>query len=343
MKKKTILFFVLLIAASLWLFICTFSALVHMPVRPESIGLWGNFFVNLPCCLLIGYADYRVAKSLQKRFPDRNGIRIASSISLTALLVGVLAVAFNYAAARLYAHPFSVAGSVFPIVLWNSLIVLFIELFFYHRRQVEQQRRLSVMEKEKALYQFETLKNQINPHFLFNSLNVLASLAYEDAEKTNRFAKKLSGVYRYLLTTHGRPSVSVAEELAFVESYLYLARIRFGNALRIEIADCERWHDRQIIPASVQMLVENALKHNIATPEMPLTVQILVGSEGITVANNLQLRSCVVRSGMGLKNLQRQYALYGRRIEIESADASFTVKIPYLDERSGLPRELLEP
>ena len=331
MKKKTILFFVLLIAVSLLLFIQTFSSLVHTPERTGTAGLWVNFFVNLPCSILIGYADYRVAKSLQKRFPDRNIIRIALSILLTALPVGLLAVVANYAAARLYAHPFSIAGSVFPIVLWNSLIVLFIELFFYNRRQIEQQRRLAVMEKEKALFQFEALKNQINPHFLFNSLNVLASLAYEDAEKTNRFAKKLSGVYRYLLTTHDRPLVTVAEELAFVESYLYLERIRFGDALRIEIADCERWHDRQIVPASVQMLVENALKHNITTPEMPLTVQIAVGPEGIVVTNNLQLRSCVVNSGMGLKNLQHQYALYGRRIEIESADASFTVKLPYLD------------
>lgn len=121
------------------------------------------------------------------------------------------------------------------------------------------------------------------------------------------------------------------KSLAFVESYLYLERIRFGNALRIEIADCERWYDRQIIPASVQMLVENALKHNIATPEMPLTVQISASPEGIAVVNNLQLRSSVMRSGIGLKNLQHQYALYDRRIEIESADASFTVKIPFLN------------
>lgn len=331
MKKKTILFFVLLIAASLLLFIQTFSSLAHTQERTGAAGLWVNFFVNLPCCILIGYVDYRVAKSLQKRFPDRNVIRIALSISLTALPVGLLAVAVNYAAARLYSHPFSIASSMFPIVLWNSLIVLFIELFFYNRRQTEQQRQLALMEKEKVIYQFEALKNQINPHFLFNSLNVLASLAYEDAEKTNRFAKKLSGVYRYLLTTHDRPLVTVAEELAFVESYFYLERIRFGDALRIEIADCEKWYDRQIVPAGVQMLVENALKHNIATPEMPLTVQIAVGPEGIVVTNNLQLRSCVVRNGMGLKNLQYQYALYGRRLEFESTETFFTVKIPYLN------------
>lgn len=331
MKKKTILFFILLIAASLLLFIHTFSILAHTSERTGDQGVWVNFLMNLPCCLLIGYADYRVAKSLLKRFPNRNDIRIALNILLTALLVGVSAVAINYTAARLYAHPFSVAGSVFPIVLWNSLIVLFIELFFYNRRQTEQQHQLAVIEKEKVLYQYEALKSQINPHFLFNSLNVLASLAYEDAEKTNHFAKKLSGVYRYLLTTHDRPLVSVAEELAFVESYLYLERIRFGNALRIEITDNQTLHERKIVPASIQMLVENALKHNVATSEMPLTIQIFVGPDGIVVTNNLQLRSCVVRNGMGLKNLQHQYALYSRHLEIESANASFVVKIPYPD------------
>ena len=187
------------------------------------------------------------------------------------------------------------------------------------------------MEKEKALYQFEALKNQINPHFWFNSLNVLAALAYEDAEKTNRFAKKLSGVYRYLLTTHDRPQVSVGEELDFVDAYLYLERIRFGDALRVAIVDCEIWHERKIVPVSVQMLVENALKHNIATSEMPLTIHIIIDSDGIVVTNNLQRRSCVVRNGMGLRNLQHQYALYNRRIEIESSDTSFIVKIPYLN------------
>ena len=201
MKKKTILFFALLIAVSLLLFIYTFSVLAHMPERTGDEGLWVNFLMNLPCCILIGYTDYLVSRPLQKRFSDRNVIRIALSFSLTALLVGLLAVTVNYTVARLYTHPFNIASSVFPIILWNSLIVLFIELFFYNHRQTEHQYRLIVMEKEKALYQFKALKNQINPHFLFNSLNVLASLAYEDAEKTNRFAKKLSGVYRYLLAT----------------------------------------------------------------------------------------------------------------------------------------------
>ena len=151
MKKRTILFFILLIAASLLLFIYTFSILAHTPERTGTAGLWVDFFMNLPCCILIGYADYQVAKLLQKRFFEQNGIRIILSISLTALLVGVLAVAINYIVAQLYSFPFSIEGSVFPIVLWNSLIVLFIELFFYNRRQVEQQRKLAVMEKKRFI------------------------------------------------------------------------------------------------------------------------------------------------------------------------------------------------
>lgn len=93
MKKRTILFFILLIAASLLLFIYTFSILAHTPERTGTAGLWVDFFMNLPCCILIGYADYQVAKLLQKRFFEQNGIRIILSISLTALLIGVLAVA----------------------------------------------------------------------------------------------------------------------------------------------------------------------------------------------------------------------------------------------------------
>ena len=93
--------------------------------------------------------------------------------------------------------------SSLPVIPWNWIAVFQIEIFFYNLQQTEMEKRLAVIEKERALYQFEVLKNQINPHFLFNSLNVLASLTYQDAEKANLFTKKLSTVYRYLLTTHG--------------------------------------------------------------------------------------------------------------------------------------------
>lgn len=237
-------------------------------------------------------------------------------IVLTTALAVLLTYILNFLLMGGHGNFWHILRSSLPVVPWNWIIVLQIEIFFYSLQRSEMEKQMAVIEKEKALYQFEVLKNQINPHFLFNSLNVLASLAYQDTEKTNRFAKKLSTVYRYLLTTHGRATVTVQEELSFVESYLYLEHIRFGDALHVEIEDDLRNHHCLVIPASIQMLVENALKHNISTKKSPLIVHISIGNERITVRNNLQLRNYVASNGAGLKNLQRQYALYGTLVEI---------------------------
>lgn len=124
--------------------------------------------------------------------------------------------------------------------------------------------------------------------------------------------------------------MTVQEELSFVESYLYLEHIRFGDALHVEIEDDLRNHHCLVIPASIQMLVENALKHNISTKKSPLIVHISIGNEGITVRNNLQLRNYVASNGAGLKNLQRQYALYGTLVEILKDEKEFVVKLPFV-------------
>lgn len=190
----------------------------------------------MPICLIIGAIDYKVISILQK-----NNSKYSASHSviidfiLTALLIGTLSIVVNYVLLLIFPGKFDILYQVLPMILWNSIIVLFIELFFYNKRQIENENKLNIIEKEKAIYQFEALKNQINPHFLFNSLNVLSSLAYQDAEKTNLFTKKLSNVYRYLLTTHDRPTVTLQEELQFVDSYLYLEQIRFGDTLQVFI------------------------------------------------------------------------------------------------------------
>lgn len=253
-------------------------------------------------------------------------------IVLTTALAVLLTYILNFLLMGGHGNFWHILRSSLPVVPWNWIIVLQIEIFFYSLQRSEMEKQMAVIEKEKALYQFEVLKNQINPHFLFNSLNVLASLAYQDTEKTNRFAKKLSAVYRYLLTTHGRATVTVQEELSFVESYLYLEHIRFGDALHVEIEDDLRNHHCLVIPASIQMLVENALKHNISTKKSPLIVHISIGNEGITVRNNLQLRNYVASNGAGLKNLQRQYALYGTLVEILKDEKEFVVKLPFVCE-----------
>lgn len=209
------------------------------------------------------------------------------------------------------------------IVPWNIVVVLLLELFFYNLRQME-------IEKENARFRYLSLKKQMNPHFLFNCLNVLASLAYEDADKTNLFAKKLSGVYRYLLATAETPSVSVKEELEFVNSYLYLEKIRFVEALQVSI-DAERLDSRgKVVPSAVQSLVENALKHNVCSESSPLRIEIRADDAGISVSNRLQLRSSAERNGFGLDNLRRQYSILGREISVSSDSEEFRVRLPYL-------------
>lgn len=260
-------------------------------------------------------ADYGITKSLTVDF------------ALTTLLVTALAAVIHI----ILLHEINSFKELLPSILLNGITVLFIEIFLFDKRQIENEMKLHLIEKEKAVYQFEALKNQINPHFLFNSLNVLSSLAYQDAGKTNQFAKKLSNVYRYLLTTHERPYVRLEEELQFVDSYLFLEQIRFGKTLKIIIEDDGNNRHRAIIPASLQMLVENAIKHNISTYKSPLIIHITINGDGATVSNNLQLRNYVIKNGMGLSNLKKQYSLYGQEVSIIKTDVNFIVKLPFIE------------
>ena len=217
-----------------------------------------------------------------------------------------------------------------PTLLWNTIAILFIELSLYNRQLLKNKMLLMEMEKEKAVYQFEALKSQLNPHFLFNSLNVLSALVYKDADKTNKFAKKLSSVYRYLLMTHNMDKVLLLDELDFTRNYIFLEQIRFGDTLHIHIEKNEELSRQHIIPASIQILVENALKHNINTPEHPLEIRIIIKKDEVQVSNNLQLRQSVSRNQVGLANLARQYQLYGKQIIIKKNNAAFSVTLPLL-------------
>ena len=326
--KRYIFLFILTVSVSLLVIGCVYNVISG---KPWYANIMVQFFLNLPSCIGLGFIDFGVINLIYKRLKQRNNaVRILVDIVLTTALAVLLTYILNFLLMGGHGNFWHILRNSLPVVPWNWIIVLQIEIFFYSLQRSEMEKQMAVIEKEKALYQFEVLKNQINPHFLFNSLNVLASLAYQDTEKTNRFAKKLSTVYRYLLTTHGRATVTVQEELSFVESYLYLEHIRFGDALHVEIEDDLRNHHCLVIPASIQMLVENALKHNISTKKSPLIVHISIGNEGITVRNNLQLRNYVASNGAGLKNLQRQYALYGTLVEILKDEKEFVVKLPFV-------------
>lgn len=187
------------------------------------------------------------------------------------------------------------------------------------------------LKREGVAAKYESLKNQVNPHFLFNSFNVLSNLVYEDQEKAVKFIKQLSEVYRYVLETRDKEMVSLEDELKFLRSYVYLQQIRFGDKLRIDVFS--GIPNAAVAPLALQMLVENAIKHNVVSEEDPLKVEVFAEDGYILVRNNLQKKAFVGDSQVkvGLDNIRRRYEfLSEKKVEVVEDEQYFTVKLPVL-------------
>lgn len=333
MELKTInirhvIAFVLIVVTLLVLFFYVFETLTG-----KEKNLIQFVLINLLPCAFITVIDFLIVHNIYKYLKIRNiYLHVTLDLFTSSLFSVLVVVLINFAFSgfsAFYSNPEILKSTIF-IILWNSIVVLLIEIFFYNQRQINAEKTIAIIEKEKIQYQYEILKAQINPHFLFNSLNVLASLAYEDAEKANLFAKKMSSVYRYVLLTSKRPTATLKEELAFLDAYVFLEKIRFGDNLQISLSN-QADLSKEVIPVSLQLLVENAVKHNIATVNQPLTVKIEITEKEITVSNSLQPRASVEGGGIGLKNLQKQYALYNKVIDVLKTETQFIVKLPFLD------------
>lgn len=321
-NKKYIIYLILSVALSLALLGCIYNIMTGKAVEDQFMS---RMMLNLPLCLLIGFMDVWIITATDRYSGISNGIiRILLDLGITTLMCMAIVGSLNYMLVDKAISLGAIVKNSLPVVPWNWIVVLQIELF------VSQSRRDKI-EKEKARYQLMTLKNQVNPHFLFNSLNTLASLAYTDADKTNFFAKKLSSVYRYFLTTSEKPSVTLAEEMTFVETYFQLEKIRFGQSLQLRIRIPAEAQGKSVIPTSIQMLVENAIKHNINTEQSPLVIEITSSGNTITVSNNYQPRQNVKGNRMGLRNLRQQYFLKGKAIHIEQSESTFAVTLQFIN------------
>ncbi len=222
---------------------------------------------------------------------------------------------------------FTIAFLVLALVLALNIVdfgVVLLEQWRYSLAQAEKYK------KESAEFEFEMLQAQINPHFLFNSLNTLSSLVYEDAGRSAEFIRKLSDVYRHVLDSRHKDLISIADELAFTRSYVYLLMIRFDKKLEVEIALNERIMNRQIAPLTLQLLIENAVKHNIVSEKRPLHIHVYNDEVYIIVTNKLQPKATEERgSGMGLRNISRRYqAICSKEVKIITENNHFTVKVP---------------
>ncbi|MBN8822812.1 MULTISPECIES: sensor histidine kinase [unclassified Spirosoma] len=189
------------------------------------------------------------------------------------------------------------------------------------------------LKKANLQRKFESLKSQINPHFLFNSLNTLSSLVEEDAEKAELFVEEMSSVYRYLLRSNEAQLVPLSAEMQFARSYFHLLRTRYGDNIRLEHTVDSRFDGHLLPPLTLQLLLENAVKHNSILPEQPLHICIETHPDArLVIRNNIQRRSGrVVSHQVGLSNIATQYRLLGEGdINVQDDDRFFTVTLPLI-------------
>lgn len=238
--------------------------------------------------------------------------------------------------AKSYEYSLNLKFSNYNDFIFIALIITFLISLFLHGREFLLRWREAAVEaeryqKENMMAQYESLKNQVDPHFLFNSLNVLTNLVYEDADKSAKFIKQLSEVYRYVLDTRSKELVTLDDEMKFVNAYLYLQQIRFGDKL---IVNNQLNSEQGLVPPLVvQMLVENAIKHNIVSQEHPLQINLYKEDTCIVVENNLQIKNVLPEEskGIGLENIRKRYAfLSPQKVTITDADGKFIVKLPLL-------------
>lgn len=229
------------------------------------------------------------------------------------------------------------------IILWDESLIFFLVVFFMLTLNfadlgnflIERYRKslaeIEKFRKENAEYQFEMLKLQLNPHFLFNSLNTLSSLVHEDPEKSAEFIRKLSDVYRYVLDNRNKELVTLREEMEFIQAFAFLQGLRFQGMIDFRINVDEDMLDKKIAPMSLQLLVENAIKHNVASRKAPLWIEIITDKNSIIVTNNFQPKENQDGTGVGLKNISSRYNfLTGRKIQIYQDENLFRVSIPLI-------------
>jgi len=191
---------------------------------------------------------------------------------------------------------------------------------------------LERFKKENAEIRFESLRSQLNPHFLFNSLNTLSSLIYENQKNAELFIRELSDVYRYILENRERELVPLSKELDFAQSYIHLIQLRFDKNLIVE-TDLKINNEKyNIAPLTLQLLIENAIKHNIISKKHPLKINIYIEDDTLIVKNEIQLKQTKEYSSeMGLKNIQSRYDyLTTRKVEVYENSDEFIVKVPLI-------------
>jgi hypothetical protein len=241
----------------------------------------------------------------------------------------------DFGGAREAAYDFSIAAPIWKRkwAIALAFVLLIGAAYGYLRLREHSLRRTAMLQRERMMAEYEQLKSQVNPHFLFNSLNTLASLIEEDGEAAVQYTINLSDLYRSMLAYKDRDLIYLSEELALLQKYVHIQEGRFRGCLHLH-ADIPKdaASSKRLVPLSLQLLVENAIKHNIVSQAQPLHIYISVGEDEITVRNTVRPKlSQAAGAGLGLANISRRYALMSNRpVTYGIQDKEFIVTLPLL-------------
>jgi len=306
------------------------------------------FFISAIFGLLAGFSAFGIGKLLNKvvSWKKKHSLRFLSQ-SLSLFIAGCILIVVYLELFDMILH----TGMTYE-TFWlehkddflKALLILFIFVFIYtildfmifsfNALKKEEIKSVEMINNQMNL-QFKALKSQLNPHFLFNSLNTISSLLYKDAEKAEEFIRKFAESYRFILDQNDKALIPLKKELAFVEAYNYILRMRFQDSYKLSVELPEVVQSSLVPPLSIQMLVENAIKHNLISPNSPLEVKLVCKNNYLHVSNNINpLRKQAESFQIGIENIKQRYAFFtNENIKLEKTDF-FTVSLPLISNNN---------
>ena len=341
LNKNTILT-ILLLAFFVQIIIITYNYATGFIEVPNV----GNYLTRLiigtsfsfSFALLLVFIDLHIINGLDKTFPLPQKLipRIPTELVLTIIAGVIIGTSVTVIAGTLMPYVDGLMKNIINNSLITSVINLIIltviEAIVWFKRSQESLLIAEKLGRENSQIRFEMLKSQLNPHFLFNSLNVLSSLIKKDSDKAQNFVDEFSSVYRYTLDVIEKPVIELREELDFAKSYLYLQKIRFDNAVEMGINVEASKLNYFVPPLAVQTLLENTFKHNKVSVDNPLKIRIYDEDNFLFIVNNLQSKIKGSDSkGVGLNNLNKRYELLGEQLpQFSVTEKEYVAKIPLI-------------
>lgn len=314
---------------------------------PNIESIKWNFIYTMLYSVVLYMANALVFIQLDKRFEKnrfhlkRLVIGFLASFAISGFAIFLLRILEDVAFENKSLEEFlkSEKPSNYLVAMIITVIVtLMVHIVYFYKAYQENKLKEQKIIAGTASAKFESLKNQLDPHFLFNSLNVLSSLIEENPENAQKFTTSLSKIYRYVLEQRDKELVSVAEELQFAKTYMNLLKMRFENSITFELPEDFGNEDSKVVPLSLQLVLENCIKHNIVSESKPLHIKISIEENQLTIKNNLQKKEVLQdRKGVGLQNIVNRYAILTKRnVLVEENENYFKVFLPILTKQIAI-------